>query len=235
MAAVLESVQLALFPGAATSIGPDAISKALFDQAPERIEVRPAEGVQVAQLQHPQGAVQISVNPLRVDLQFQAAPSPTLGGGHVVGTADVESIFNWVKDAAPKMLAVVGNVQRVGVVVVRSEDFVSSEAGSAGFAKALPDGVTLPQDVSDPSVQFNRKFHSNVVGRPFNVMSAWQLVTRQDFSFVNGVFNQTIRYSVRTMVDANTPQNETWPAEVLSSESANEFVLELIRTSFNEA
>lgn len=234
MAAVLESVQLALFPGAATSVTPEGISKVLFDQAPERIEVRPAEGVQVAQLPHPQGGIQISVNPLRVDLIFQAAPTPT-PSGHVVGTSDVVAIFDWIKDAAPKAMALLGNVQRIGVVVVRSEDFDSIDAAAAGFTKALPAGVTLPSDVSDPAVQFNRKHGSDVVAQQFNVMTAWQLVTRQDFSFVNGVFNQAVRYAVRTMVDANTPQNEAWPGEVLSSDKANALLLELIRAGFNEA
>jgi len=73
------------------------------------------------------------------------------------------------------------------------------------------------------------------VAQQFNVMTAWQLVTRQDFSFVNGVFNQAVRYAVRTMVDANTPQNEAWPGEVLSSDKANALLLELIRAGFNEA
>ncbi len=233
MAVVLESVQLAFFPGAATSVTPEAISRELFNQAPERIEVRPSEGVQIAQLPHPQGGIQISVNALRVDIMFQAAPTQT-PDGHVIGTSDVASILDWIKDAGPKVMALVGNVQRIGVVVVRSEDFKSGDAATAGFAKSLPHGVTLPSDISEPAIQFNRKRGSNLVTHQFNVMMAWQLVTRQDVSFVNGVFNQTLRYAVRTMVDANTPQNEAWPGEVLSSDNANALLLELIHASFNE-
>lgn len=234
MAAVLESVQIAFFPGAPVQLGVEEISKVLFDQVPERIETRPAEAIQTANVAHLEGNVQITVNPFRIDVIFQGGPSQMGDMPPVFGARDVHAVRAWIDEAASKLFMIVPGVIRVGVVVTRSSDFESQDECNRAFAQALPEDVRIPGDVEDPAIQFNRRSKSEHFEGAFNVMSAWQLVKRQDVGFINGAVIQSVKYSVRSVLDANTPQAEQWATAALGSDQAHTLISELVGLAFGD-
>jgi len=235
MAELLETAQLALFPGAPASLSVEEIAKALFGKSPERIESRPAEGVQTASIPHLGGNVQISVNPLRVDVIYQAGPAVAFDGPPQLGTKDIDAVHKWVSGIAPKLLKVIPTVNRAGVVVTRSEEFDTQAESVLGFSRAVPSDVMIPGDVVDSALQFNRRRPATTFSGWINVMYAWQNVARQDISFTDSGFSHTTKYSVRPMIDANTPPGDQWAVAVLATSEAPRLVCELIDIAFKNA
>jgi len=207
----------------------------LFGRAPERVEQRPAEGVESANVSHLGGNVQITVNPLRVDVIYQAGPmvdtaSPDKIGS--IGTDDVGAVLKWMKGAAPKLLGLVPDVVRIGVVVTLNEEFDSKEESARALVRRLPEDLKVPSDAEDFAIQFNRRRPSKFYDGHFNVMSGWQIAARQDFIFGNAEVKQQIKYAVRSMVDANTAHGDVMAAQALSSEHARDVAVELIEAAF---
>lgn len=235
MAELLETAQLALFSGAPANLSVEKIAKALFGKSPERIESRPAEGVQIAGISHLGGNVQISVNPLRVDIIYQAGPALAFDGPPQLGTRNIDGVHKWISGIAPKLLKVIPKVNRAGVVVVRSEEFDTQAASVLGFSRALPSDVKIPDDVVDSALQFNRRRPAGAFSGSINVMYSWQNVARQDISLTDSGFSHATKYSVRSMIDANTPPGEQWAVSVLASSGAAKVVCELIDIAFKSA
>lgn len=234
MAELLESVQIALFPGAPVALSVEEVAKTLFAKAPELIESRPAEGGQTARVPHLGGDVQISVNPLRVDLIYRAIPNPSDDGPPIFGTKEIEKVYTWVASVAPRLLKLVPGVTRVGVVVSRSEDFGSQQESVNAFACALPSDVRIPDDVVDIALQFNRRRPSPAFSGQLNVICAWQNLARQDIIFANGRLSNSEKYSIRSVVDVNTPPSESWAVDIFSSPDAPVLVSELVNIAFSK-
>jgi len=235
MAELLETAQLALFPGAPASLSVEEVAKVLFGKSPERIESRPAEGVQTASVPHLGGNFQISVNPLRVDVIYQAGPSQAFDGPPVLGTKDIAGVRKWISEITPKLLKVIPPINRAGVVVARSEEFDTQAASVLGFSRAVPSDVKIPGDVVELALQFNRPRPATTFSGSINVMYAWQNLARQDISFTNTGFSHTTKYSVRSMIDVNTPPGEPWAVAVLATTEAPKLVCELIDIAFKNA